>query len=299
MKGRIISLLGPTASGKTKLSLEVASHFATEIISADSRQFYKELDIGVAKPSLQELNTIKHHFINSHSIHKPLSAGEFAKQGLPFCLNFLESKKELVLVGGSGLYADALLDGLDDLPHDKVLQKEINELYEVAGIDGLLARINAIDESSLRKVDIHNPRRLIRLLELLILSKNKFENNTPVIDNQRNFSVERFYINWNRQDLYDRINFRVDEMLKEGLENEVWRLIPYKNSRALQTVGYKEFFDYFDGELSRQDAISKIKQHTRNYAKRQLTWLNKYDTIFVLDPYSNISLLNQVLEKLD
>ena len=271
MKKRILAILGPTASGKTRLSVEIAKKFQAEIISADSRQFYRELNVGVAKPNSSELAEVKHHFINSHSILKPLTAGQYAKEALSCCKSYFKIKDVLVLVGGSGLYVDALLEGLDDLPTNQELQKQINQWYLAEGIEGLILRIEAINASALTTIDIQNPRRLIRLLEVLILLNGDVNSVESKQNTQRDFEVIRFYIQWKREELYERINERVEDMIRDGLENEVKELLPFKNLKPLQTVGYREFFDYFNGEYTRETAVSKIQQHTRNYAKRQLT----------------------------
>ena len=299
MKNKIFSILGPTASGKTKLSIEIAQKYKAEILSSDSRQFYKELNIGVAKPTQIELNTVKHHFINSHSIQKPLSAGQYSKESLEFCKNYFLKNNFLILVGGSGLFTDALTIGIDDLPSNFSLNEQIALEYEKFGIDYLIHRIKTMDASVLGEVDLKNPRRLIRALEILTLQKeDKMNVNHEKSMNNDFFDVFRCFINWKRADLYDRINLRVDQMMEMGLLEEAKNLYPVRKSRALKTVGYQELFDFIENKCSLTDAVDKIKQHSRNYAKRQLTWLKRYDEVYSLDPYSSVSLVEQFNDKI-
>ena len=299
MRNNIISVIGPTASGKTKLSIQLALHFNCEILSCDSRQLYKELNIGVAKPTISELSEVKHNFIGTHDIEKPISAAEYANQAAEFCEDYFIKKSNLILVGGSGFYADALTEGLDNYPVDPEIKNDIETHFQKYGLNFLLNEIENINSDVLKNLDIQNPRRVIRALEILKIKQNTnhFERSSEKT-NFNDFKVTRFLINWKRADLYDRINSRVDLMIENGLLDEAKHLKPMCHLPSLNTVGYKELFDYLDEKCSFVTAVEKIKQHSRNYAKRQLTWLNKYQSIIHLDPYSNKPLLDQSLIQL-
>ncbi len=295
---QIFVVQGPTASGKTSLAIALAQHFQTEIISFDSRQFYKELAIGVARPPLEELQQVKHHFIASHAVQAPLNAAQFAAQAKPILDRLLQEKGAVVLVGGSSLFADALLLGLDPLPHDPVVQAKWQDLYEQEGIEALQKALQAKDPDFYQEVDVMNPLRLIRGLEINELTgKSNLELRKGMKSDPHN--LQRFYIAWPRHELYERINWRVDQMVLEGLEQEAASFYPqFQTLKALQTVGYQEFFTYFDRACTKGLAIDKIKQHSRNYAKRQLTWLSRYTQIIALDPKSELSLFAQALQQI-
>ena len=268
-------MAGPTAIGKTALAIQLAQHYTTEIISADSRQFYRELNIGVAKPSTDELSAAPHHCIGHIGIQQHYTAGDFERETLQL-LNSLYTKHDVViLVGGSGLFINALLNGLDDLPSDERIREELNLRYQNEGLELLAQQLRELDEECYNTMDTNNPRRVIRALEICLASGQKasaLRNNASA---SRKFTPIKIALNTNRETLYQRINKRVDEMMAIGLEDEVKNLLPYKELNALQTVGYKELFDYFDGNTSLKQAIELIQQHTRNYAKRQLTWFRK------------------------
>jgi tRNA dimethylallyltransferase len=274
MKKKCIIISGPTAVGKTALGIEVARHFSTSIISADSRQCYRELNIGVAKPSETELNLVKHYFINSHSIHDNINAADFEK----YALNAVEeifSKTDIALmVGGTGLYTRAFQQGLDDIPQvPENIRKQLNDQFEKHGIEWLSNQLKTEDPGFYSSGEIHNPQRMLRALEVKIFtgkSIKSFQRNTKAT---RDFDCINISINLPRNELYQRINSRVDNMIEQGLVEEVAALIPYKNLNALQTVGYRELFDHFEQLINLEEAITKIKQNTRHYAKRQITWL--------------------------
>jgi len=294
----IFVVQGPTASGKTLLAIELAQQFQTEIISFDSRQFYHELNIGVARPSLDELNAVKHHFVASHAIQAPLNANEFAKQAKAQFTALLKQNGAVVLVGGSALFADALLLGLDPLPHNLAVQEKWQGIYEKEGLVALQSELAKKDPAFFAQIDQMNPVRLIRALEVVELTgqSNLVLRSGPKADPPH---LNRFFIDWPREELYSRINRRVDLMIQEGLEKEAHIFYPDQQKLlALQTVGYKEFFDFFEGHMSREEAIDKIKQHTRNYAKRQLTWLKKYPYIHALNPYAKPSLIEQAFQRI-
>ena len=294
----IFVVQGPTASGKTGLAISLAAHFDTEIISFDSRQFYQELEIGVARPTHEELQQVKHHFIASHAVQAPLNAAQFAAQAKPILDRLLQEKGAVVLVGGSSLFADALLLGLDPLPHDPVVQAKWQDLYEQEGIEALQKALQAKDPDFYQEVDVMNPLRLIRGLEINELTgKSNLELRKWMKSDPHN--LQRFYIAWPRHELYERINWRVDQMVLEGLEQEAASFYPqFQTLKAQQTVGYQEFFTYFDRVCTKGLAIDKIKQHSRNYAKRQLTWLSRYTKIIALDPKSELSLFAQALQQI-
>lgn len=295
---QIFVVQGPTASGKTGLAISLAKRLKTEIISFDSRQFYHELTIGVARPSIEELQAIQHHFIASHSIENPLNAAQFAALASPILEQLLQKNGSVVLVGGSSLYADALLLGLDPIPHDPAIQQKWQTYYQDQGLSGLQEALKARDFDFFQIMDQQNPVRLIRALEIHELTgqSNLIWRKGPKADPP---NVYRCYINWPRDIIYSRIDRRVEIMIEEGLENEVFSFYPMqKECQALQTVGYSEFFEYFDAKISKEEAVEKIKQHSRNYAKRQLTWLRRYAQIHALDPLSERSLLTQVLDEI-
>jgi tRNA dimethylallyltransferase len=294
----IFVIQGPTASGKTSLAIALARHYQTEIISFDSRQFYKELAIGVARPTTEELKQVPHHFIASHSIENPLNAAQFAAEAQPVLEKLLQEKGAAVLVGGSALFADALLLGLDPMPHDADVQAKWQKIFEQDGLEALQKALLRQDPDFYQEVDVMNPLRLIRALVIEELTgKSNCELRKGAKKDPEN--LHRFYIDWPRQELYERINWRVDQMVLEGLEQEAASFYPdFQSNTALQTVGYQEFFTYFNGVYAKEEALDKIKQHSRNYAKRQLTWLSRYARIMALDPKSELSLQAQALQKI-
>lgn len=290
----IYIIQGPTASGKTSLSIELAKHLNTEILSADSRQFYKEMNIGTAKPTLEELQAVKHHFINNRTLNKPINIAAYEKEALPLLNQLLHSKGSVVLTGGSSQFIDALIVGLNQVPIYPELQEQLNATFEEQGIKELQERLKTLDFKAYESIDIQNSRRLIRALEVKLGSGNSilsFQQQERI----PRYSAKRFFIQWDRNDLYNRINSRVDQMIADGLEAEVKSLHGYNRATAVDTVGYKEWDLYFSGAASKESVIEKIKQNTRNYAKRQLTWLNKYAEMIALNPYSKQSLLDQLL----
>lgn len=295
----LLIIQGPTASGKTKLAIDLALHFDTQIISADSRQFYCEMSIGTAKPSDIELAQAKHHFINSHSIQQDFTAANFAKEASILLHRLFETRKVVVLVGGSNMYIDALIDGLDDIPSDVSLKKELNSILEINGIDEFLEELKEKDPETYLSIDKNNPHRVLRAIEAIRLTGKKVSELKQGLKKDNPFNTIRFAIEWERDILYNRINQRVDAMMKEGLLEEVQSLMPQRSLNALKTVGYTELIKHLDGEITLDSALDQIKQHTRNYAKRQLTWLRRYNDLYWLDPNSIIPLLEQVLSKID
>lgn len=277
----LIVVCGPTSSGKTDYAIELAQYFNTEIISADSRQVYKEISIGTAKPSSEKLALIPHHFINHCSIHDTYNAGIYEKEALQLLENLFKKHRVVIVAGGTGLYIKALCEGLDDLPKaDENLRIQLQKELDDNGVDYLFKKLQGLDSEGSKTIDTKNPHRIMRALELVLeTGKSILEIKTnPKIE--RPFRIVKIMMDVDRETLYQRINSRVDEMIEEGLVEEVKKVYPYKNLKALQTVGYNELFDYLDGKNSLPEAIEKIKQHTRNYAKRQLTWFrNEKDLI--------------------
>tara|TARA_B100000282_G_scaffold294896_1_gene272947 strand:- start:2110 stop:3000 length:891 start_codon:yes stop_codon:yes gene_type:complete len=274
MKKKLVVILGPTAIGKTKLSIKLAKHFKSEIISCDSRQFYKELNIGTAPPSKAQLRQVRHHFIQDRSIKSEFNAGMFENEAI----NLIESNNNKILfaVGGSGLYINAICKGLDNIPIvPKDIRNKLTYEYKKNGILWLQKQIKKIDENYEIKYDINNPQRMLRFIEVYYFTGKSIEYFKMNKTKKRNFDIIKIGLFIDRIKLYKKINSRVDLMIKNGLINEVESLISHKDKNALQTVGYKEIFKYFDKEYTLDVAIEKIKQNTRNFAKRQITWFKK------------------------
>lgn len=295
---RLIVIQGPTASGKTALAIEAAKHFNTVIISADSRQFYKEMSIGTAKPSSEELAEAKHYFIDSHSIENPLSAGQFETEALSLIENELKDLENIIVVGGSGMFIDALCKGLDDIPTDEEIHQQLREEYDSRGIQVMLNELRNSDPDYYNEVDQKNAHRVLRALEVIRITKQPFSELRKNFNKERPFECVYFHIDHPREELYDRINQRVENMIEAGLVDEVKNLEDKKHLDSLQTVGYQELYDCFDGIYMFDEAVDKIKQHTRNYAKRQMTWIRRNPNSFALIPGKKLSLFEQLLKKL-
>lgn len=276
----LIAVVGPTAIGKTKLAIELAKHFKTDIISADSRQFFKEMSIGTAVPSAQELQMAKHHFIQHKSIFDSYSVGEFEKDAISKLEELFQRKDMVIMVGGSGLYVDALVKGLDKFPEvPNEIRKQLNLLKEEKGLGHLQQELKERDPQYFAQVAIDNPHRVIRALEVCIASDKPYSSFLNQKKPNRNFKTIYLGITADRQVIYDRINKRVEVMMKAGLLNEAKTLYEHRALNALQTVGYKELFGFFDQQYSLEFAIEEIKKNTRRFAKRQLTWNRKNDAI--------------------
>ncbi|WP_105474817.1 tRNA (adenosine(37)-N6)-dimethylallyltransferase MiaA [Jejuia pallidilutea] len=293
----LISIVGPTAIGKTALSIKLAQYFNTEIISADSRQFFKEMQIGTAAPTKTELATVKHHFIHHKSIKDNYNVGSFEKDGIN-CLNSLfKTYNVVIMVGGSGLYVDAVTKGLDHFPDvDKSIRTQLNSDLKLKGLDYLQQQLKQLDIESYNNIAIDNPHRVIRALEICIGTGKPYASFLNKAKQERSFNTITVGLNANRDIIYSRINQRVDIMLEEGLLNEVKSLKEYKHLNALNTVGYKELFNYLDGEWSLEFAISEIKKNTRRFAKRQLTWFKKTEDIIWFDYKEDASKIIKDLE---
>lgn len=276
----LISVVGPTAIGKTTLAIALAQYLGTEIISADSRQFFKEMSIGTAVPSREELALVPHHFIQHKSIHEKYSVGDFERDALDKLDRLLKDREYAVMVGGSGLYVDAVTTGLDHFPEvDPGIRKKLNSSLEQDGITALQEQLRSLDRAYYAQVDPNNPRRLIRALEICIGTGVPYSFFLNQEKKTRSFNTVTIGLEADRQVIYERIDKRVDLMLGNGLLEEVKSLEKYKALNALQTVGYRELFRYLDGEFDLDTAIAEIKKNTRRFAKRQLTWLRKKEGI--------------------
>lgn len=272
----LIVIAGPTAVGKTAVAIQLAKKLSGEIISADSRQFYREMAIGTAKPSPGELAQAKHHFVNSHSITENFSVGDFEAQGLALLDDIFKKQDTAILVGGSGLFIKAICEGFDKLPSaSPEIREMLNLEFKSNGIIPLQEKLKAADPVYYSQVDLNNPQRLIRALEVFESTGIPFSSYRKSIVNARPFNCVKIGLNLPREALYQRINQRVDDMVKQGLVEEVKSLLPYRHLNALNTVGYSELFDYFDAKTDLNSAIELIKQNTRRFAKRQLTWFRK------------------------
>ena len=275
-KKTLIVVVGPTAIGKTAMAIDLAKHFETEIISADSRQFFKEMHIGTAKPSKEELTAAPHHFIDSHSISTLFSTGDFEVEALQLMELLFKNLDILIMVGGSGLYIDAICKGLDDLPEiDLKIREQLNEQLAIEGIERIRTQLQALDPEYFSKVDQFNPQRMIRGLEVILSTGKKLSSFLTSNKKKRPFDIIKIGLNTDRATLYERINQRVEVMMEKGLLSEVHSLAPYRKYNALNTVGYSELFDYLDGITDLQSAVAMIKQNTRRFAKRQLTWFRR------------------------
>tara|TARA_B100001939_G_scaffold346086_1_gene364100 strand:- start:289 stop:1188 length:900 start_codon:yes stop_codon:yes gene_type:complete len=274
----LIYIAGPTAIGKTKISIELAKKLNTEIISCDSRQFYKELKIGTAPPTQEELSEVKHHFIQNKSINEIYTVGDFEKEAINKINALFNSYDKLIMVGGSGLYADAIMFGLDKFPKiPKEIRDQVNLFYKTHGLIALQELLLEKDPKYYTRIDKNNYVRLIRALEVCIYSGKPYSSFLGKIKGNRKFISKMAIIDLPREKLYEKINKRVDFMIKMGLEKEVKNLFNYRKYPALNTVGYKELFSFFEGKIKFEEAINEIKKNTRRYAKRQITWLKKYE----------------------
>ena len=299
MNRHLITIIGPTAIGKTNLAIKIADYFKTEIVSADSRQFYKEMNIGTAKPSNSELNSIKHHLINNKSINDNYNISDYEKDALKAIKSIFNKNDAAILVGGSGLYINTVLYGLDEIPG---ISDEIrNSLYldlELKGIKKLQEELKLLDPASYSDIDINNPRRLIRALEVSISTGKSYSSFLKKKKKKRNFNIIVLGINQERSELYNKINTRVDNMIESGLINEVKELYNLKGLNALNTIGYREVFNYIEDKYSLDECINEIKKNTRRYAKRQLTWFKSIDNVEWITPDYNFEKITAYINTL-
>ena len=294
---KIIVIGGPTASGKTSLSIQLAQKLNCPIVSADSRQFYKEMTIGTAKPTREELSKADHYFIGNKSIHEPFTVGDYEKEVLTLCNELFKNNDFLVLVGGSGLFIDALTIGLNEFPNiPESVRENLQNAYDQNGLEYLQEKLKKADPEYYNMVDLNNPVRLMRALSVTEHTGKTFSSFRNKQLPPRPFTSFYFALDWEREVLYNRINKRVDSMLKEGLLEEVKNLYPYKNLVAMQTVGYQEFFEAIDGRISQKEAIDLVKRNSRRYAKRQMTWLRRESKYHLLKTDTSQVIQNAVKE---
>jgi tRNA dimethylallyltransferase len=293
----LIYIAGPTGVGKTKTSIALAKAFDTEIISCDSRQFYKEMRVGTAVPSKEELAAVKHHFIENKSVKDTYTVADFEREAVKKIEELFTKKDTLIMVGGSGMYADAVMFGMDKFPEisDEV-RNQINVFYETHGIEGLQQLLREKDPKYYTRVDIHNQVRLLRALEVCISSDKPYSSFLGQDLEPRNFVSKMIILHCPRAILYEKINARVDQMMDSNLEEEAKALIPYQSNSALRTVGYKELFPYFNGAYDLEHAVNEIKKNTRRYAKRQITWFKKYDNALCFPANTSIDEIYNLLQ---
>ena len=277
MEGKhLIVLAGPTASGKTATAIKLAKAFDAEIISADSRQFYKELSIGTAAPTAEELAQVKHHFVHNLSIEDKYDVADYERDVLDFLKQYFKTKNVAIMTGGSGLFIDAVCNGLDEMPDiSEEVRNRVSKMLETDGLEGLQKEVERVDNEYFQIVDKQNPRRLQRALEVYYQTGKPYSTFRQRNVAKRDFDIVKLAILWDRDKLIERINLRVDMMMRQGLLDEVKSVYPKRHLNSLNTVGYKELFDYLDGKCTLEQAVEQIKINTRQYAKRQMTWLRK------------------------
>ncbi len=298
MRNFLIVILGPTGVGKSDLSVEIARYFNTEIVSADSRQFYMEMTIGTAVPDENQLRTIKHHFIKFLSVKDYFSSSLFERAVLELLPHLFSKNRIVVMTGGSGMYIDAVCKGIDDIPDiDTAVREKYNEKYVEEGIESLRRELKLVDPDYYAKVDLRNPKRIIRALEIFESTGKSYSEFLTKRGAVRDFSIIKIGIEREREDLYGRINSRVDKMIENGLENEARGLIELRELNPLKSVGYREFFDFFEGKISREKAIELIKRNSRRYAKRQITWWSRDKEIIWFSPEQKEEIIRYITDR--
>jgi len=300
MKNTLIVLPGPTGVGKTAFAIKLAERLKCNIISCDSRQFYREMKIGTAAPGPKELERVKHHFVGFLSVTDYYSISLFERDVMALLPLLFESNPVAIMTGGSMLYLDAVCRGMDDIPDtDPAVRQKYLEMYNNEGIEGLRIALKLLDPVSWSRVDLHNPRRLLRALEITESSGKPYSAFLTAPVRQRDFRIIKAGLNLERGDLYRRIDMRVDRMIEEGLEEEAASLKQYRNLNALNTVGYREMFRWFDGEVSRVQAVMLIKRNTRRYARKQLTWWNRDSQINWFDASQQEMIVSWIGQRLE
>lgn len=295
----LIVLVGPTAIGKTAASIHIAEAFNCPIVSADSRQFFKEMSIGTAKPSAEEMQGVPHYFIDSHSITDEFNVGKYETEAIALLDTLFKTNDTVLLVGGSGLYIDAICKGFDELPEaDAEVRTKINSLLEEKGIEALQELLKELDPEYYSKVDLQNPQRMSRALEVCLTTGEPYSALRKGNIKKRDFNIIKIGLNTEREVLYERINKRVDIMMQQGLLEEVKKLLPQKHLNALQTVGYSELFDFLENKTDLNSAVDSIKQNTRKFAKRQLTWFRRDEEIKWFEPNETEKILQFLKTKL-
>ncbi|MBK9672249.1 MAG: tRNA (adenosine(37)-N6)-dimethylallyltransferase MiaA [Bacteroidetes bacterium] len=299
MQPTLLLLCGPTAVGKTALAIELAKKYNTEIISSDSRQIYREMNIGTARPTAEEMYQVPHHLIGHISIQQNYTVADFEKEAHQVAHKLFQKHDLLIMVGGSGLYCDAFCNGLDELPESNPeLKNKLIQQLQQEGLASLQVRLQELDPEYFQQIDKNNPHRLIRAIEVCLLSGKKFSELRRGAKRKNNFRIIKVGLQLERSELYERINSRVVKMMDEGLLEEAKLLEPYKSLKALKTVGYSELFDYFDNKMSLENAVQLIQQNTRRYAKRQLTWFRKDSEINWINNSNSKAGIQQIEELL-
>jgi len=299
-KGVLIVIAGPTGSGKTDLAIKLAQKLSTVIISADSRQVYRELKTGTAAPTEEQQSKVPHFFTGHKSIHDHYNAGIFENEALTLLKELFPQYGKIIMAGGSGLYIDAVCSGIDDLPAaDTLLRKELERNYSEQGISYLRNKLKLLDPEHYRVVDLRNPKRMLKAIEVSLITGKSYSSLLTGRNKKRDFRIIKAGISLNREELYERINRRVDRMIEDGLVEEVQRYYEFRNLNALNTVGYKELFSYIDGEISLEKAIELIKRNTRHYARRQLTWFRRDKDIKWFSPDEPDEIISYIVKKAD
>jgi tRNA dimethylallyltransferase len=293
MNNNLIVLLGPTGIGKTDIAIKLALHFNSEIISSDSRQFYSEMSIGTAVPSKEQLEQVKHHFIQFISISSYYSSSLFERDVLDILPELFSGNNVAIMAGGSGMYIDAVCQGIDDIPDvEQEVRDKYNALYLESGIEGLRQALKLLDPDHYNNVDLRNHKRIIRALEICESTGRPYSSFLMKQKRKRDFRIIKIGLIMDRDELYERINRRVDQMVTDGLKDEAFRLADRRNLNALNTVGYREFFDYFDGKITYDKAVELIKRNSRRYAKRQMTWWAKDNEITWFHPVETAGIIS-------
>lgn len=294
----LIIIAGPTGVGKTDLSIGIAKHFNSEILSCDSRQFYRELGIGVAKPTTEQMKEVKHHFVDNVSVTERYSIWQYEDDAIKLLEDYYKTHEFAVMCGGSGLYIDAVCNGIDLMPDpDPVIRQEVIDLYNEKGIEALRFELQRIDPEYYAQVDLKNPQRIMRGIEMTRQTGKPFSQFRTNIRQKRNFTPIKILVNTDRKILYDRINRRVDIMLERGLVDEARSLMQYRDMIALKTIGYTELFDHFDGNTSLDVAIELIKRNSRRYARRQITWFHRNNEYVECEPDAE-NILREISERI-
>jgi tRNA dimethylallyltransferase len=296
----LVVVLGPTGVGKSDISIQLAKYYQTEILSADSRQFYRELTIGTAVPSPEDLQTVPHHFIQTKSIHDYYNVSEYETEALEVIHQLFQFMNPLILTGGSMMYVDTICKGIDDIPTvDPLIRHEVVQWYEKHGIEALRKRLLELDPEYYRIVDLNNPKRLLHAVEICLMSGKTFSSFRKNKIQKRDFRILKIGINQDRKVLYDRINHRVHQMMNAGLLEEVKSLCEYRNLNSLNTVGYKELFSYLDGDCSLAEAVERIKGNSRKYARKQLTWYRRDQEIVWFEPDQIEKIISYINDKMN